>query len=169
MKKTFIAYTLLGVLAIGTFGPVAAFAQQKSPATQRQAQTQDTSLTGSVPIPEDQNLSEAEELAQYQSLATVTLDEAVAAAQGATGLNEAPTQVELGDENGFLVWEVVIGNQEVKVDAGNAQVLQTEQVGAEDEADDDEDSEEDENEADEDGGEDNEADEAGEEGTENSD
>lgn len=166
MKKTLITYTLLGVLAAGTFGPVVAFAQQNAPATPRQAQKQDTNLTGSVPIPEDQNLSEAEELTQYQSLATVTLNEAVAAAQGATGLNEAPTQVELGDENGFLVWEVVIGNQEVYVDAGNGQVLQTEQVGAEDEADDDEDGEEDENETDKDGEDENEA---GEEGTENSD
>lgn len=166
MKKTLITYTLLGILAAGTLGPVVASAQQNSPATPRQAQTRDASLNGSVPVPEDQNLSEADELARYQSLTTVTLDEAVAAAQGATGLNDAPTQVELGDENSFLIWEVVIGNREVKIDAGNGQVLQTEQVGAKDEGDDDEDGEEGENETDEDRGEDE--NEAGEEGTENS-
>ena len=75
--------------------------------------------------------------------------------------------LELGDENGFLVWEVVIGDQEVKVDAGNAQVLQKEQVGAENEAKDNEDSTEGENEEDEDEGE--EGNEAGKEGAENSD
>jgi hypothetical protein len=39
------------------------------------------------------------------------------------GSTAAPTKVQLSDENGYLVWEVVIAGQEVKIDAGNAQVL----------------------------------------------
>ena len=35
----------------------------------------------------------------------------------------------LGNENGYLVWEVVIGGQEVKVDAGTGQVLHKEVYG----------------------------------------
>ncbi|GGO33408.1 PepSY domain-containing protein [Deinococcus humi] len=33
------------------------------------------------------------------------------------------TSVQLGNENGFLVYDVTIGNQEVIVDAGNGRVL----------------------------------------------
>lgn len=126
MKKRWMSYALLGILAAGALTPVTALAQQTPP-----AQSQNATVTGTIAIPG----GEAAELAQYQSLATVTFDEAIAAAQEATGLTDAPTKVELGNENGFLVWEVVIGDQEVKIDAGNGEVLQTEQVGAEDEAD----------------------------------
>lgn len=39
--------------------------------------------------------------------------------------------MQLGDETGYLVWEVVIGSQEVKIDAGTAQVLDKADVGGE--------------------------------------
>lgn len=67
---------------------------------------------------------------QYQALAKVTLPEAVKAAQAALSTTAAPSKAELSEENGYLVWEVVIGDQEVKLDAGNAQVLHKEAVGA---------------------------------------
>ncbi len=70
--------------------------------------------------------SEGQEAALYQNLAKVTRDQAVAAAQQALGTQAAPTKVQLGVENGYLVWEVVIGDQEVKVDAGTGQVLHRE-------------------------------------------
>ena len=38
----------------------------------------------------------------------------------------------LGDENGSLVYEVVIGQVSVKVDAGNSQVLGQDAAGTED-------------------------------------
>ena len=126
MKKTLVSYTLLGVLATGALAPAAAFAQQSATPP-----SQNTGLTGTIAVPE----GEAAELAQYRSLATVTLEEAVAAALQATGLSDSPTKVELGNENGFLVWEVVIGDREVKVDAGSGQVLRTEPLGAEEEGD----------------------------------
>jgi hypothetical protein len=131
MKKTLLAYTLLGVLAAGSLGSVAVFAQTNT--TPAQQGTQEPSFTGSIPITENDALTEAEELAQYQSLAKVSMTDAIAAAQKAVGTTEAPLSAELGDENGFLVWEVVVAGQEVKIDAGDGKVLYQEAVGAGDE------------------------------------
>lgn len=106
---------VLGVTALS----LAAFAL----AQPGQAQ-QDPSYKGTIPVQE--NLTPQ----QYQALAKVTLQEAVKAAQAALSTTAAPSKVKLDEENGYLVWEVVIGDQEVKVDAGSAQVLHKEAVGA---------------------------------------
>lgn len=122
-----------GIMLVGSLGTAGAFAQTAP--TKLQTQMQEPNFTGSIALPQD-NQSEGAEAAAYGSMATVALDQAVKAAQDSLGVTDAPTSAQLDNENGFLIWEVVIGNQAVKVDAGNAQVLQTEQVGAEDEGDD---------------------------------
>lgn len=66
-------------------------------------------------------LSEEAEAKALASLAKISKSEAEAAAEAAVGGNASET--ELGNENGALVYEVEIGNQEVKVDAGNGKVL----------------------------------------------
>jgi uncharacterized membrane protein YkoI len=78
-------------------------------------------LNGSIKITQDNE-------ANYATLASVTIDQAVASA-----LKAQPGKVikaELENENGYLVWgvEVASNNQinEVKVDAQNAKILKIE-------------------------------------------
>ncbi len=138
MKERTKTLLLSGALLVGSVGTTVALAQASGGATntpvQAQGRTQQPSFTGSIPLPQD-NQSEGAEAAAYASMAKVTLDQAVTAAQSSLGVQTAPSSAELGNENGFLVWEVVIGQQTVKVDAGDGKVLQTEQVGAEEMAD----------------------------------
>jgi uncharacterized membrane protein YkoI len=83
--------------------------------------------TGDETRQEEQN--EAAEAQQLQSLAKIDQNAAEQAAlQAVPGTVK---EVELGNENGYVVWEVeVAGNDgtlyEVKVDAGNGQVLHQE-------------------------------------------
>jgi len=93
---------------------------------------QEPALNGSIAVPEgqDEGLSEADEAAALAPLATVTPDEAIAAAQA-----EVPGdlgKVELENENGSLVYSVEIGGKDVKVDAGTGAVLHIEADGPED-------------------------------------
>lgn len=126
MNKNVKTLLLGGALVAGTLGSVVAFAQTSSQTTTQQTQTQPPPIVGSVQV--------GQGVAQYLDRATVSLQDAVAAAQQATGLNTSATSVELEVENGYLVWEVAIGDQEVIVDAGNGEVLQTMQAGMEDES-----------------------------------
>ncbi|MER3480105.1 MAG: peptidase [Meiothermus sp.] len=96
-----------------------AFAQQNGNGAQN------PSYTGSLPVRE--NLSTQ----QYQALAKVSMQDAIKAVQAALGTTATPSRAKLGVENGYLVWEVVIGGQEVKVDAGNGKILHQEAVGGE--------------------------------------
>jgi hypothetical protein len=57
-------------------------------------------------------------------LASITLDQAIAAAQGAAA--GAVDEVDLEYWHGKLVFNVDVGNQDVKVDAGTGQVLEFE-------------------------------------------
>lgn len=120
MKK--LAATGLAVTALAALGFSLADKVQKG--------TQSPSYQGSLPVQEGQN--EAQEANAYLSLAKVSQQEAVAIAQKALGTQAAPTKVELGVENGYLVWEVVLAGQEVKVDAGDGRVLHQEVYGQED-------------------------------------
>lgn len=124
-----------GTMLVGSLGTGSAIAQTAP--TKAQTQMQEPTFTGSVALPQDDQ-SEGAEATAYGSIATVTLDQAVKAAQDSLGATDAPVSAQLDNENGFLIWEVVIGDQAVKVDAGNAKILQTEQVGADNEGDDDE-------------------------------
>jgi uncharacterized membrane protein YkoI len=94
--------------------------------------TQEPQLNGSIAVSEGQNggLSEADEAAALASLATITPEQAGAAAQA-----QVPGDVqhiELDNENGSLVYSVEIGGKDVKVDAGNGAVLHVESDGPED-------------------------------------
>ncbi len=93
---------------------------------------QDLQLAGSIRVDESQytGLSETDEAARLASLATITPEQAVAAAQA-----EVPgdsQKVELDNENGSLVYSVEIAGNDVKVDAGTGAVLHVDPAGAED-------------------------------------
>ncbi len=137
MKRKLIAYALLGSLTVGGLAATA-FAQTSTPAQTQQAQQaemndqlQDPSYVGSIAVQDDPNLTEAEEAARLAGLAKITDQEAVTAAQQKLGSTSTPTKVALEAENGYLVWEVVLDGQEVKVDAGTGEVLHMAPVGAE--------------------------------------
>lgn len=94
-------------------------------------QVQNPSYQGTIPVSDgDGEMNEEMEVKSYANLAKISPEEATRAAQQALG-TQAPTKVQLGDENGYLVYEVVIGNQEVKVDAGSGKVLHKETLGYE--------------------------------------
>lgn len=87
----------------------------------------ETEVYGSIKLgaePAGEELDDAVEAAQYAGLATITADEAKQIAEARVG--GAASDVQLGDENGTLIYEVLIGGQEVKVDAGNGAVLAVE-------------------------------------------
>lgn len=99
----------------------------------------DQPLAGTVQAPaEDDSLTDAQEDAALQALATVAPAQATDAATGAVaGSSAVSTQIE--DEDGFVVYEVLVRTPdgaltEVVVDAGNGSVLAQE---AEDDEDDD--------------------------------
>jgi len=79
----------------------------------------------------DDDREDQQEAAKLQPLAKITIQEAKQAAQ--TAVAGTASSVKLENENGNLVYEVVIGQQEVMVDAGNGNVLYTENINQEDE------------------------------------
>ncbi len=76
------------------------------------------------------DVEEQQEAAKLQSLAKITPQQAQKAAETAHG--GTATHVKLENEDGNLVYAVKIGQQEVKVDAGNGRVLYTEYANQED-------------------------------------
>lgn len=122
MKKELRNILLSGALVTGMLGSAMVFAQSAAPTTPAPTQA----FTGSVQVRQG--------VAVYLDLAKVSLQDAIAAAQQATGVTTSPTAVELEVENGYLVWNVTLDNQEILIDAGNGQVLQTAQAEAQDES-----------------------------------
>lgn len=138
MKPRLLAGAATLLIAVGALGAVAAVRAQtpSQPAVTQQAEdadnVQEPQLNGSIQVAQDQAnaQSEADEAAALAPLATITSDQAVAAAQA-----QVPgqvQQVELDNENGSLVYSVEIDGKDVKVDAGTGTVLHVEQPGAED-------------------------------------
>ncbi|HEY9709610.1 MAG TPA: PepSY domain-containing protein [Oculatellaceae cyanobacterium] len=76
------------------------------------------------------DVEEQQEAAKLQSLAKITPQQAQKAAETAKG--GTANHVKLENEDGNLVYAVKIGQQEVKVDAGNGQVLYIENANQED-------------------------------------
>lgn len=71
-----------------------------------------------------------QESAKLQSLAKITAPQAQQTAEVSSG--GRASSVKLENEDGNLLYAVTIGQKEVKVDAGNGQVLYTEAVNSED-------------------------------------
>jgi hypothetical protein len=91
---------------------------------QHQAQEQVPSYSCSIKVPEP-------EPADLSTLAKIKADQAMAAAQAAFP-GTAVKKMELDNENGCLVYSVVLSNgMDVKVDAGNGAVLHQELAGQE--------------------------------------
>lgn len=94
--------------------------------------TQDPTYSGSIQVPQSADTgNEQNDAAALQGLAKISADQAKAAAlAGNPGATAA--KVELDNENGVLVYSVHLSSgADVKVDAGNAKMLQTDQGNAE--------------------------------------
>ena len=92
---------------------------------------QTPSYTGSIPVDQAANegLSEADKSAALAGQATITSEQAQAAALAANP-GTTVVKVELDNENGALVYSVELSNNfEVKVDAGNGAILHTDAGG----------------------------------------
>lgn len=141
-RNAIIAGVAAVVAGLGITGAAAAQNGPSDPAGQAEEQ-QDPSFTGSVPAPQDGKDDESEskdgesaEAKALEGLATISADDATAEA-----LAEVPGtagNVELGDENGFVVYSVEVTGADgtvtdVKVDAGNGKVL-AQETGEESEA-----------------------------------
>ncbi|WP_104119143.1 PepSY domain-containing protein [Arthrobacter sp. B1805] len=137
-KKKAIVGSLAGlVLVSGTaLGGVAvanANSGTPSPGTTQseQGEQQEAKVTGSISVPESgTEVPDAEEAAQLAKLATIDTKAAEAAATASVP-GSSVVSTELGDEDGFLVYDVSVKDgagtvTEVKVDAGNATVLASE-------------------------------------------
>ncbi|WP_405219111.1 PepSY domain-containing protein [Agrococcus sp. Ld7] len=109
--------------------------------------SEDTAVTGTVEAPPEETAADgtevettdAEEDATLRDLATVTPDEAEAAALAA--VPGTIREVDLDDEDGFVVYEVEVTAADgtvtgVLIDAGDASVLAQEAEDADDDGDD---------------------------------
>lgn len=133
LKKTgYTAIASLGLLA-GTATIAAATSagssQSNRPTTTESAgdshQDESPAYTGSVTAPEQDGGSEADEAKSLEALATISPDQASAAA--ASAVPGTVDKVELDNENGSVAYSVEIqtanGTVDVKIDAGNGDVL----------------------------------------------
>jgi uncharacterized membrane protein YkoI len=136
MRTRIATVVVVTGLAITAGGVIAHAATQtpNSPAAATPGQEQ-PAYTGSIKAPAEQaGASEADEAKALQGLAKVTADQAKAAAlaqyPGAT-----VSSVQLENENGSVVYSVELTHSgkafDVKVDAGNAKVLHSEEGGSE--------------------------------------
>jgi uncharacterized membrane protein YkoI len=140
-----VTVAALAVLLLGNLGIGIAMAQQNTadvpPAAAQQEdgpdqQEQTPYYSGSIAVDqaEYEGMSEADEAAALQGMATISAEEAKAAAAGANA-GATPLTVELDNENGVLVYSVEMSNGlDVKVDAGNGQVVHIEQDDTDQEA-----------------------------------
>jgi|UPI000584EFAD hypothetical protein len=122
-KKIIIATAIVGSFGFGGLAPNVYAAQPESSILVAQDRDRDSEAK------EDEK--EQQEEAQLQSLAKITAQQAIQAAETAKG--GKASSVELENENGNLVYEVTIGQTEVYVDAGNGTVLYTEDKNQENE------------------------------------
>lgn len=128
--KKIVTILALGLLLGGVFvGAKKTTAQENNALdniSQVQQEVQDPSYEGSIIVDESkyEGVSEEDESEALAGLATITADEAKNFAEDEIG--STASKVELGNENGSLVYEVQIGKQEVKVDAGNGSILHIE-------------------------------------------
>lgn len=121
LMKTSIKVSLI-VTAIATIG-IGGIAKLVSASP-------NTSLMAVVQQKVTEHADEANEGAKLQSLAKISASQAQQVAEAAQGGSKA-SSTKLENEDGNLVYAVNIGQNEVKVDAGNGQILYTDNTAKE--------------------------------------
>jgi uncharacterized membrane protein YkoI len=131
-KKLAVGAAAVAVLILGGGAAIAAQNPAETTGTEGAKQEeQDPNIKGSIAAPaENESVegqeNEAAESKQLEGLAKI--DQAAAERAALDAVPGTVKDVELGNENGFVVWEVEVQAsdgtlQEVKVDAGNGQIL----------------------------------------------
>ena len=122
-----ISLAAIGIAAIGVVGlsRLTSVSAQSAPAsapaaTEKPETPAETSGSDSETHDEAQN---AEETARLEALATITPQQAQQTAEQKMG--KPADKVEIENDEGSLVYAVSFGQQDVKVDAGNGQILYT--------------------------------------------
>lgn len=147
-KQKIVPLAALALVALGgvtagisKMSPTVANAQSPATTVQQVAEKPDTgtevadnnkqesTYTSSIRIPDTgQEMDEGTEAKQLASAAKISSDQAKAAAEKSAG--GSASSVKLEDENGNVVYAVTVGTKEVKVDAGNGNILATETAEA---------------------------------------
>jgi uncharacterized membrane protein YkoI len=139
-KLTLLVLGLLSALGIGGAVRSVSATQAQRPvapiarSSQSAAIAQNSEEAGEqADEPEDSEMDdeqeEQQEEAQLESLAKITPQQAEEAAR--TVASGTVSRVSLDNEDGSVVYKVIIGQSEVLVDAGDGTVLETETVGDE--------------------------------------
>jgi hypothetical protein len=124
--KILAASAAIGIIALAGIGSLAYANQGKSvPASAQIIKLAEVS-DGDGEADDD-----AQESAKLKSLAKITALQAKQAAEANSG--GSASSIKLENEDGNLLYAVIIGQTEVKVDAGNGRLLYTEAVNSQDE------------------------------------
>ncbi len=121
INKNFIGLIGLPIVALGIMGGTA-FAAQSTPSTPSVTPGAKV-MTQTITPAADTEVSDAQEQATLAAKASITPDQAGHAAIAKLG-GGVVTKATLSDENNELVYEIVVGTQEVKVSATTGQVLE---------------------------------------------
>ncbi|MEA5508404.1 PepSY domain-containing protein [Crocosphaera sp. UHCC 0190] len=125
--KMTLVIALLGILGIGSLARAVTTTQVKSPvaviSSQHKSYQVAEAAEGDGDGETDDDSQEKQESANLQSLAKISPQQAQQAAE--KNLGSQATKVVLENEDGNLVYSVIIGEKDVKVDAGNGKILYT--------------------------------------------
>jgi len=132
-NKSYLALLAIPPAGLGIVGSVAFAQSNTSPTAQAQTQEIRTDLPdGKEEM--DREVPDAQEQQLLQTKAKITADQAKAAAQAK--VSGTVSGVQLEDEDGTVVYQVIVGNQEVKVNAADGSIVKIEAADTENESDD---------------------------------
>jgi uncharacterized membrane protein YkoI len=130
-NEILLAAAIVGVIVAGGLTKLSLAAQQQTPVAITHEQPMKVAEASDGDGETNDDVKDQKESAKLQSLAKITPEQAKLAAEKAqSGTSKS---VKLENENGSVVYGVVIGQQDVKVDAGNGQVLYAEALNSKDE------------------------------------
>lgn len=127
-NKSLLAFLAIPLAGLGIVGSVAFASSNTSTPTMPQAQVSQKTLSADSKE-KDSEVPDSQEQALLQAKAKITADQAKVAAQAK--VSGTVSSVKLDDEDGTAVYEVVIGNQEVKVNAVDGSIMKIEAADAE--------------------------------------
>jgi hypothetical protein len=127
-SKTLAAFAVIGIVSLAGLGSLAYANQGRSVVAPFQSVKLAEVSDGDGETNDD--AQDKHESAKLQSLAKITAPQAQRAAEASSG--SRASRVKLENEDGNLLYAVTIGQKEVKVDAGNGQVLYTEAINSKD-------------------------------------
>lgn len=134
MKKTsLLALLAIPLAGVGIVGSAALAAEatptQITPLVATSVQSTAQEIQNGLPDGKEQNdndreIPDAQEQQQLQSQAKITADQAKQAAEAKVSGKASGVQLE--DEDGTVVYNVIVGNQEVKVNASDGSIVKIE-------------------------------------------